>query len=99
GIGFERQRKATAWQGPAGGLSPYAEALATYMDVKGLELLTMLNEVGLAVMDATNNRQEPWISSSPIPRNIILNPAAAVPPIPPTPPLLGLAPPDTPLPT
>jgi hypothetical protein len=78
-----------AWQGPAGGLSPYVKALATYMDVKGLELLTMLNEVGLAVMDATNSRQEPWIASSPIPRNIMLNPAEAVPPIPPTPPLLG----------
>jgi tetratricopeptide (TPR) repeat protein len=92
-IGFATQPNATAWQGPAGGLSPYANALATYMDVKGLELFAMLNEVGLAVMDATNNSQQPWISFSPIPRKIILNP------IPTTPPLLGLAPPDTPVPS
>src|SRR6516165_1422694 len=70
-IGFATQPKTTAWQGPAGGLSPYANALATYMDVKGLELFTMLNEVGLAVMDATDNRQQPWIASSPIPRIVI----------------------------
>jgi hypothetical protein len=98
-IGFATQPNTTAWQGPAGGLSPYAKALATYMDVKGLELFVMLNEVGLAVMDATNSRQQPWISSSPMPRNIILNPAEAVPPIPTTPPLLGRTPPDTPVPS
>src|SRR5262249_43075475 len=85
------------WQGPAGGLSPYANALATYMDVKGLELFAMLNEVGLAVMAATNDRQQPWISSSPIPR-IILHPADEVPPIPTTPPLLRRTPPDPPVP-
>src|SRR5262245_17262815 len=50
-------------------------------------------------MDATNSRQQPWIASSPIPRNIILNPAEAVPPIPTTPPLLGHAPPDPPVPS
>jgi tetratricopeptide (TPR) repeat protein len=98
-IGFATQPNTTAWQGPTGDLSPYAKALVTYMDVKGLELFAMLNEVGLAVMDATNSRQQPWISSSPLPRNIILNRAPAVPPIPPTPPLLGHAPPDTPVPT
>jgi hypothetical protein len=54
--------------------------LATYMDVKGLELFAMLNEVGLAVMDATNNSQQPWISFSPIPRKIILNPIPTTPP-------------------
>jgi hypothetical protein len=94
-IGFATQPKSTAWQGPARGLSPYANALATYMDVGGLELFAMLNEVGLAVMDATNNRQQPWISFSPIPRKIVLKRAEAVPPIPP--PLLGLALPDTPV--
>jgi hypothetical protein len=97
-IGFATQPNATAWQGPTGGLSPYAKGLATYMDVKGLELFAMLNEVGLAVMAATNNRQQPWISSSPIPRRVVLNPAEAPPPIPTTPPLLGHAPPDTPVP-
>jgi tetratricopeptide (TPR) repeat protein len=98
-IGFATQPNNTAWQGPAGGLSPYAKALATYMDVKGLELFAMLNEVGLAVMDATNNRQQPWISFSPIPRKIVLYPPEVVPPVPTTPPLLGHAPPDTPVPS
>src|SRR5262245_49693048 len=96
-IGFATQPNTTAWQGPTGGLSPYANALATYMDVKGLALFAMLNEVGLEVMAATDNRQQPWISSSPIPRRLVLNPAEAVPPIPTTPPLLGRAPPDTPV--
>jgi tetratricopeptide (TPR) repeat protein len=100
-IGFATQPNNTAWQGPAGGLSPYAKALATYMDVKGLELFAMLNEVGLAVMAATNNRQQPWISFSPVPRRIALNPAPAeaVPPIPTTPDVLGRAPPDTTVPS
>src|SRR5262249_52228612 len=93
-IGFATQPNATAWQGPAGDRSPYANALATYMNVKGLELFAMLNEVGLAVMKATNDRQQPWISSSPIPGPIFINPPEAVPPpIPPTPPLLGRSPP------
>jgi hypothetical protein len=102
-IGFATQPNTTAWQGPTGGLSPYAKALVTYMDVKGLELFAMLNEVGLAVMDATNNRQQPWISSSPIPRRLVLKRAEEVPPIPPplldpvppipNPPLIGNAPP------
>jgi tetratricopeptide (TPR) repeat protein len=96
-IGFATHPNATAWEGPAGSLSPYAKALATYMDVKGLELFAMLNEVGLAVMDATNNRQQPWISFSPIPRKFVFHPAETVPPIPITPPLLGHAPPDTPV--
>src|SRR5262249_1179864 len=93
-IGFATQPNTTAWQGPAGGLSPYANALATYMDVKGLELFAMLNEGGLAVMAATDDRQQPWISSSPIPRRFVLKESPeAVPPIPPTPPILGPTPP------
>src|SRR5262249_22855659 len=98
-IGFATQPNTTAWQGPAGGLSPYAKALATYMDVKGLDLLTMFNEVGLAVMDATNNRQQPWISFSPIPRDVVLRQPEAVPPIPNPPPLLAREPPVTPVPS
>ena len=98
-IGFATQPNTTASQGPAGGLSPYAKALATYMAVKGLGLFVMLNEVGLAVMDATNNMQQPWIAYSPIPRDFVLNAPEAVPPIPTTPPLLGRAPPDTPVPS
>jgi hypothetical protein len=92
-IGFATQPGATATQGPLGGNSPYAEALATYLGVRGLELFAMLNEVGLAVMDKTKNQQppqQPWISASPITGPVILNleVIAGKPPIRPAPPEL-----------
>jgi tetratricopeptide (TPR) repeat protein len=62
------------------------------MNVRGLELFAMLNEIGLGVMAKTNNVQQPWISASPIKGPVYLNPPDAVvhaPPIPSTPPLLG----------
>jgi tetratricopeptide (TPR) repeat protein len=68
-IGFATQPNhpnTTAADGPPGSNSPYAKALETYLGVRGLSLFTMLNDVGLAVMDATNNAQQPWISASPI---------------------------------
>src|SRR5262249_41704532 len=90
-IGFATQPNTTASQGPVGGLSPYAEALGTYMSVKDLELFTMLNETGLAVMAATNNLQQPWLASSPISGRIILNRSDG-PPVRPGPPMLGNTP-------
>src|SRR5258708_706558 len=71
-----------------GGNSPYAKALADYMGVSGLQLLSMLNEAGLAVMEATNYAQTPWVQNSPIRGEIYLNPPAAAVGIPATPPLL-----------
>jgi Caspase domain len=68
-IGFAtqpNQPNTTAADGPPGSNSPFAKALETYLGVRGLSLFTMVNEVGLAVMDATNNTQQPWISASPI---------------------------------
>jgi tetratricopeptide (TPR) repeat protein len=90
-IGFATQPNTTASQGPVGGLSPYAKALGTYMSVKDLELFTMLNETGLAVMAATNNLQQPWLSFSPISGRVVLNPSdvrVAV-PVRPAPEVLG----------
>ena len=52
-IGFATQPNHTAQQGPMGGVSPYAEALAYFMGVKGLEIFAMLNEVGLSVRPKT----------------------------------------------
>jgi tetratricopeptide (TPR) repeat protein len=54
--------------------SPYANALSSYLKVPGLEIYTLLNEVGLKVMDDTNKMQRPWITGSPIPRATYFNP-------------------------
>jgi tetratricopeptide (TPR) repeat protein len=102
-IGFATQPDNTASQGPVGGLSPYAKALGTYMSVKDLELFTLLNETGLAVMAATDKLQQPWISFSPIFGRIILNRSEAPPAlaerIPPTPEVLGRTHPEAPPPS
>jgi Caspase domain len=74
-IGFAAQPNATAWQGPSGGVSPYAESLTAYLQVKNLGLFAMLDEVGLAVMRRAN--QKPWVSSTPIPGRVTLNPDPA----------------------
>src|SRR5262249_30428142 len=49
-IGFATQPNTTAWPGPEGGNSPYARALTDAIGVKGLQLLNLLNDVGIAVM-------------------------------------------------
>jgi Tfp pilus assembly protein PilF len=85
-IGFATQPNTIAWPGPAGANSPYARALADFMGVKGLQLFTMLNEVGLAVMKATKNAQQPWIQASPISGKVYLNPPVVTVAIPATPP-------------
>jgi hypothetical protein len=95
-IGFATQPDTVALDGPIGGNSPYAKALERYLGVQGLELFTMLNEVGLAVMDATNNEQQPWMSASPVPGKVFLNRPAAVAGVPVTPPQLSYEPPVRP---
>ena len=65
-IGFATQPNRTASPGPPGGNSPYAKALANKLQVKGLELYQLLNEVGLEVMNVTNNAQEPSSTSTPL---------------------------------
>jgi tetratricopeptide (TPR) repeat protein len=73
------------------------------MSVKDLELFTLLNETGLAVMAATDKLQQPWISFSPIFGRIILNRSEAPPAlaerIPPTPEVLGRTHPEAPPPS
>jgi len=87
-IGFATQPNHTAKQGPPGGNSPYAEALAYFMGVKGLEIFNFFNEVGLKVMDATANEQEPWVSYSTTRGPVYFNPPEVTVGIPPTPPEL-----------
>jgi hypothetical protein len=55
-----------ATQDGTGGDSPYTKALAQTIRRPGLGIFDAFNEVGLAVMQATGNSQQPWVSNSPI---------------------------------
>jgi len=48
--------------------SPYTAALLKYINVPGLSVHDMLNEVGLDVLKATDQEQKPWVASSPVGR-------------------------------
>ena len=48
------------------GDSPYSKALATTIQVPGLDIFQTFNQVGLTVERATDGEQQPWTSSSPI---------------------------------
>lgn len=49
-----------------GGHSPYTKALAQTIRKPGLGIFDTFNQVGVAVMQATGNAQQPWVSTSPI---------------------------------
>ena len=85
-IGFATQPNNTAKQGPPGGNSPYAEALAYFMRVKGLEIFAFFNEVARKVRDATAKEQVPWVSYSAIEGPAYINPPEVMLAIRPTPP-------------
>ncbi len=51
----------------AGANSPYTETLAKVMRRPGLGLLEMFNAVGVEVAALTRGKQQPWVSSSPLP--------------------------------
>ena len=53
----------------AGGNSPYTQALSQTIRKAGLDIFQTFNEIGLAVMQATGNAQQPWVSTSPIKGN------------------------------
>ncbi len=80
----------------ADGHSPYTKALARTVRQAGLDIFQTFNAVGLAVMEATGNEQQPWLSSSPIRgRFYFAGPAAvaATPPTTATSPTVAAAPP------
>jgi uncharacterized caspase-like protein len=56
----------------SGGNSPYSKALAEAIGLPGLEIRRVFNEVGVRVRRATNGEQQPWLSSSPIEREVYL---------------------------
>lgn len=64
-ISFATQPGNVAQDGAAGN-SPYTSALAQTLRRPGLDIFQTFNEVGLAVMQATGDSQQPWVSSSPI---------------------------------
>jgi uncharacterized caspase-like protein len=55
-----------------GGNSPYSKALAETIGLPGLEIRRVFNEVGVRVRRATNGEQQPWLSASPIEREVYL---------------------------
>jgi TPR repeat protein len=64
-ISFATQPGSVAIDGVDGN-SPYTRALAAIIRRPGLDIFQTFNQVGLAVMQATGNAQQPWLSTSPI---------------------------------
>lgn len=64
-ISFATQPGSVAVDGVDGN-SPYTRALAAIIRRPGLDIFQTFNQVGLAVMQATGNAQQPWLSTSPI---------------------------------
>jgi formylglycine-generating enzyme required for sulfatase activity len=103
-ISFATQPGSVAQDG-IGGHSPYTRALATTLRKPGLGLFEVFNEVGVQVLADTGQAQQPWQSSSPIPRPFYFTPASGTPAVatlptreqlaaaPPPPPQLAALPP------
>jgi uncharacterized caspase-like protein len=64
-----------------GANSPYTTALARGMQMPGLDIFRMFNQVGLEVKRGTNGSQQPWVSTSPIDGDFYFAGAAAMPPV------------------
>ncbi|SDN71675.1 caspase family protein [Afipia sp. GAS231] len=79
-ISFATQPRSVSFDGDDGH-SPYTRALAATLQHPGLGLFRTFNEVGLAVEKATQGRQLPWLSSSPITGNFYFAGKAASAPV------------------
>lgn len=64
-----------ALDGPAGGNSPYAEALSHYLREPGLEVGLLFRKVSARVRQATAGAQVPWTEASLTGDELVLNPA------------------------
>jgi formylglycine-generating enzyme required for sulfatase activity len=64
-ISYATQPGNVAFDGDEGH-SPYTKALSQTIRKAGLDIFQTFNEIGLAVMQATGNTQQPWVSASPI---------------------------------
>jgi hypothetical protein len=65
-ISFATQSGNVAQDGPAGGNSPFALALAWGIQQPGLDQFGAFNRVGVRVKKMTAGAQQPWMSNSPI---------------------------------
>src|ERR1700690_2135044 len=65
-ISFATQPGSVALDGGNNGHSPFTNALARTIRKPGLGIFDAMNEVGLAVKQATGGSQQPWFSTSPI---------------------------------
>jgi TPR repeat protein len=63
-----------ALDGPPGGNSPFAEALAHYLDEPGLEVGLLFRKVSARVRQATAGAQVPWTEASLTGKTLVLNP-------------------------
>jgi uncharacterized caspase-like protein len=72
-IAFATQPGSVALDGSDGD-SPFPKALARILRQRGRELFATFNEVGREVMRATEGKQQPWISVSPIAGSFYFNP-------------------------
>ncbi|GEM_PF-5240635 len=65
-ISYATQPGNTARDGEPGGDSPYTLALSQALQMKGVDVLRMFNNVGVLVANSTGHTQQPWIEHSPI---------------------------------
>lgn len=65
-----------------GANSPYTTALASSMQLPGIDIFRMFNQVGLQVKRSTGGSQQPWVSTSPIDGDFYFAGAASVPAVP-----------------
>jgi hypothetical protein len=65
-IVFATQSGNVAQDGPSGGNSPFAQALAWGMQLPGVDQFGVFNAVAVQVKKATGGVQQPWMSNSPI---------------------------------
>jgi hypothetical protein len=58
--------------------SPYSTALAMLLGQPGVPVLSMFNQLGVAVKHMTGDNQQPWMSASPLEKEFMFVPANAI---------------------
>jgi len=76
-IGYSTKPGGVADDGPPGGDSPYAQALAEEIDASGVEIERTFQLVSRKVLDLTQGRQLPWVESQFLTEDFYFHPGAA----------------------
>jgi Caspase domain/Outer membrane lipoprotein/PAN domain len=76
-IGYSTKPGQAADDGPAGGDSPYAQALAEEIDASGVEIERTFQLVSRKVLDLTQGHQLPWVESQFLTEDFYFHPGAA----------------------